>query len=134
MAHVPHILFVDDEINILSTIKRNLHQARIKWKFSYVQSAKAAMALLESTEKIDVVVTDVMMPEVNGYELVKTILEHHPDVHPLVLSGHCNKEDQLEFEKLQVPFFSKPFPIMELTTAISLLIGTHYMNGENKAC
>ncbi len=124
MPHIPHILFVDDELNILSTIKRNLHRSRIKWKISYVQTAQAALALLNSGEKIDVIVTDVMMPGMNGYELVETVMEHHPDVQPIVLSGQCDETDRLEFERMNIPFFAKPFPVVDLTNTISLLLST----------
>ncbi|NVK20336.1 MAG: response regulator [Methylocystaceae bacterium] len=122
MQDLPHILFVDDDLSILSSIKRNLHRSRIKWKFSYAQSGSAALTLLRESEKIDVVVTDVMMPGINGYELVQEIRKEYPDIHIIVLSGHCDAEDREEFEKIHIPFFTKPFPVLDLTTAISLLV------------
>jgi len=119
---MPSVLFVDDEKYILDSIKRSLRQMSEGWEFFYANSGEEAKEILDGPCHIDAVVTDVMMPGLNGYELVQYILDKHPETTPMVLSGHCKEADQLEFERMNVPFFQKPFPVEELTSTISMVL------------
>ncbi|WP_135078068.1 response regulator [Terasakiella sp. SH-1] len=117
---MPTVLFVDDEIEVINSTKRILHQMSGDWTFHYATSGEEAITLLEGPEQVDVCITDIMMPGINGYELVQLILDKHPETMPIVLSGLCEETDRLEFLRMKVPFFEKPFPIEELTSTISL--------------
>ncbi len=60
-----HILFVDDEANILQALKRMLHPYRQQWDMTFCSSGQAAIDLLRERE-FDVLVTDIRMPQVDG--------------------------------------------------------------------
>jgi putative two-component system response regulator len=66
------ILFVDDEPDILSAMRRMLHAYRDEWTLVFAVGALEALALLEST-RIDAVVTDVNMPGIDGLELLAKV-------------------------------------------------------------
>ncbi|WP_135078384.1 response regulator [Terasakiella sp. SH-1] len=113
------VLFVDDEENILNGIRRTLHQMGGTWEFLYATNGEEARDILEGPEHVDFVVTDIMMPGMNGYELIETIMDKYPDIKPIVISGKCDATDRLEFERMNIPFFKKPFSTMELALFIS---------------
>lgn len=79
------VLFVDDEVNILSSLKRGLHKE--EYKQIFVSSAKDALEELKKSE-VEVLVTDMRMPDMNGLELMKIVEKEYPDIVKIVLSGY----------------------------------------------
>jgi putative nucleotidyltransferase with HDIG domain len=82
-----HILFVDDEPNVLEGLKRMLRSQRSQWEVSFAQGGEAALALLDASP-FDVVVSDMRMPGVDGATLLNRVREQHPDIIRIILSGH----------------------------------------------
>lgn len=111
------VLFVDDEVNILRSIERSLiYENYIPY---YANSGKEALYIMED-KKIDVIVTDMRMPEMNGLELLKIITEKWPNTVKIVLSGYAQLPQILATVN-QVDIFrflTKPWSLEELTTAI----------------
>ena len=68
------ILFVDDEPNVLSGLRRMLYSLRNEWDMKFVSSGAEALQCL-SEAPFDVLVTDVRMPEMNGIELLQETIE-----------------------------------------------------------
>jgi len=120
---MPKVLFVDDETKVLDAINRNLHKKADNWTLLFADNGNKAKEVLEEHSDVKVIVTDIMMPNLNGYELIVDVLKSYPGISPIVLSGHCDEHDRLEFERLGIPFFSKPLEIDELIEAISKLFG-----------
>ena len=69
MSRKPHILFVDDERNVLDGLSRNLATEASRWDMTFCDSPEAALDL-HGAGQFDVVVVDMMMPGINGIELV----------------------------------------------------------------
>lgn len=78
------ILLVDDHSMIRQGLRSFLEEADI----SVVAEAKNGVEALEKLESIDidVLVTDIMMPEMDGIELVKQVKSKYPDLHVLALT------------------------------------------------
>ena len=74
------ILFVDDEPNILSGLKRMLRPQRKVWDVDFAVSGEAALAAMD-LEPFDIVVTDMRMPGMNGAELLAKVKERFDVVH-----------------------------------------------------
>jgi HD-like signal output (HDOD) protein len=83
------ILFVDDELNILHAMRRSFHSMRDQWSMDFVSSGAAA---LESLAKMpaDVVVSDMRMPGMDGWQLLAEVKKLYPQTVRLVLSGHAD--------------------------------------------
>lgn len=79
------VLFVDDEANVLSAIRRAVQDE--EYEALFAKSGKEALALLE-TENIAVLVTDMRMPEMDGLQLLKLAKEQFPATVRMVLSGY----------------------------------------------
>jgi len=80
------ILFVDDEPNILQGIKRSLHHMRSEWALSFAASGAEALALLQG-EPVDIIVSDLRMPSMNGFDLLTEVSQRHPGIKRVILSG-----------------------------------------------
>lgn len=101
-----NILFVDDEPNVLSAYTRMLRKS--PWRVLTAPSAEKALETLDE-ESINLVVTDMKMPQVHGIELVARIREKFEDLPIIVCSAyHGMKDDQsLQFHKI-AGFIEKP--------------------------
>ncbi|NHN30358.1 response regulator [Paenibacillus agricola] len=86
------ILIVDDEITVLKGLNKILSKHCPDYEIvNMVQSPHEALRIL--TEKaVDVVITDVKMPDMDGIELTKRIRAQYPDTTVVVLSGHSDFE------------------------------------------
>jgi len=78
------VLFVDDERNVLSSLER--HLLREPYRKLFANSAREALALLDG-EKIQVVCSDIRMPEMDGLEFLQEVRTRYPHIVRLVLSG-----------------------------------------------
>ncbi|MDG3582931.1 sigma-54-dependent transcriptional regulator [Galbibacter pacificus] len=115
--HKENILIVDDDIHILELLKRHL-QSLHYYTFKAV-SVKEALAILKS-KRIDLLITDIKMPEVDGFELIKYVSEHYPLLPVLVISGYISAKGALEMGKSGVvDYLVKPFTKEELKGAVA---------------
>lgn len=80
------VLFVDDEQLILNSMKRGLRNK--EYDCYYANSGKEALKILEKID-IDVVFSDMKMPEMNGLELLKIIETEYPDIIKGIISGYA---------------------------------------------
>jgi putative nucleotidyltransferase with HDIG domain len=102
-----NILFVDDESNVIQGILRMLRPMRKEWKIFSANSGKEALELMTG-QKIDVVVSDMRMPEMDGAELLEIVKDKYPQVIRIILSGQSEKEMILKSVKPAHQFLSKP--------------------------
>ena len=81
------VLFVDDEQRVLKSLKRGLISESYRTLFAL--SGKEALEIL-AAEPVQVIVSDMKMPEMNGLELLQEVAQKYPDVIRLVLSGYSH--------------------------------------------
>jgi HD-like signal output (HDOD) protein len=102
-----HILFVDDEPMILNGLRRMLHPLRTCWTMHFADSAAKALELLAEQE-VAVVVSDMRMPGMNGFELLKIIFKQWPQVIRVMLTGQPDKDIYCEVMTVSHYFLWKP--------------------------
>lgn len=91
--HTGKVLFVDDELNILKSIQRGfLHS---DFEVYTAESATDGLKILENQD-IDIVVTDYRMPEIDGFQFLKTVKKIFPEVNRVILSGFIEKSVAVE--------------------------------------
>lgn len=101
------ILFVDDEPRILSGIERMLFDMTDEWDMSFAESGAQALEHLENNS-VDVIVSDMRMPVMDGAELLKQVQAHYPTTVRIILSGHTDLEAALRAVPVAHQFLSKP--------------------------
>ncbi|HEY2685044.1 MAG TPA: response regulator [Steroidobacteraceae bacterium] len=81
------VLIVDDELDVRDAVKRVLERAG--YTVEAVESASEALESLRHTN-VDVVITDIIMPKVNGVEAIHEIRASFPRVKIIAISGGGN--------------------------------------------
>jgi len=120
------ILVVDDEASVLALARTILWRAG----FNVLDASNAAEALKISASHpsaIHVLLTDVLMPDMNGFELAGQVKAGRPDVRVLYMSGFT---DTVLLESTGrtlsgLPLIRKPFTAHRLVTTISGLLEDH---------
>ena len=125
--HQENILIVDDDINILELIQRHLHS--LNYHSYKAISVKEAIQILKDTQ-IDLLITDLKMPEVDGFQLIKYISEHYPELPKLVVTGYPSLDEAVNVMKSgAVDYLVKPFTKEELKEAVlKSFISKHKVN------
>lgn len=83
----PRILLVDDDREVLSSLERMLRRAEPSWEVLSVTSGEQALAVLDE-RTVDVLVTDLQMPTMNGFRLLNRVARSHPGTVRIVHSSH----------------------------------------------
>lgn len=116
------LLFVDDEPMVLQGLRRMLRSKRREWDMHFNESAKAALGVLAS-ERFDLVVSDMRMPEMSGATLLAHVRRDSPGTARFILSGFTEEEGILQAAGPAHQFMAKPCDPDTLQTAIGQTIG-----------
>jgi HD-like signal output (HDOD) protein/CheY-like chemotaxis protein len=103
------ILFVDDEPLFLHSLRSVMRKHRTMWDMSFASSAEEALELLAATP-VDVVVSDMRMPHMDGAEFLRRVQELDPGAARLVLSGHADPEMLERAAPVAQQYLVKPCP------------------------
>lgn len=112
------ILFVDDEAKVLEGLRRMLRPQRQEWDMLFAAGSGEALTYLERTA-VDVVVTDMRMPGVDGASLLELVRDRFPGVIRIVLSGQFAVESGLRAVPVAHQFLTKPCDPEKLKSAIA---------------
>jgi putative nucleotidyltransferase with HDIG domain len=114
------ILFVDDEPLVLNGLQRTLRKMRDVWDITFVSSAREALAILEHNS-MDVIISDMKMPEMDGSQLLAEVKQRHPHIVRLILSGHVEQETTLHSIQFAHQCLSKPCDVELLKQTLAKL-------------
>ena len=112
------LIFVDDESRVLQGLQRQLHGMRNEWKMNFMDSGAKALEFM-AANPVDVVVSDMMMPVMDGAQLLTEVMKRHPNTVRIVLSGHADRESILRLVGPAHQYLSKPCNAEELRSAIA---------------
>ena len=114
------VLLADDEPAI-----RGLIKAFLGPRFDVIEAAngKEALALVPDATKLGLLITDELMPEMEGHELSRLLRIQNPDLRVLYLTGHADhlfamKDRMWDLEA----YLDKPFTRKSLNEAVALLV------------
>ncbi|MFC1489692.1 PAS domain S-box protein [Candidatus Latescibacterota bacterium] len=113
------IMIVDDEEEVRSITRLQLEH--IGYKVILVPGGKKAVSIYEKRrDEIDLVLLDVIMPEMDGLETFKKLKIMNPDIKTIVMSGFSKKGKASDLLNLGAQgFVQKPFRLAELSETIS---------------
>ena len=110
------ILLVDDEHDFVELLSH-----RIQARGTQVDTAASGREAIQKVEQggYDAVILDLAMPEMDGIETLRRLLEKNPDLQVILLTGHASLEKGIEAMKFgAMDFLEKPARIQELMEKI----------------
>jgi two-component system response regulator MprA len=112
---VATILVVDDEVAIREAIRRLLEAQQ----HTYLGAADGVEALKAlAGDAVDVAIVDLMMPHMDGLELLRQMRDKHAGVKVIVISAFDEIMDLAERQKAVVATLKKPFELADLANAL----------------
>jgi len=85
------VLFVDDDPVVLASLRNLFHRERKTWHMQFASGGHEALAELDASP-VDVVVTDMRMPRMDGAELLQRVTHSLPDSGRIVLTGYSEPD------------------------------------------
>ena len=114
----PTILFVDDEQAVLDGLYRRLWEYEDQWRMMFAVNAATALRMMDE-HGVDVVITDLRMPGMDGAALLHEVSRRHPMAVRFVLSGYSDRDAIFRAVGPAHQYFVKPCDPEILAKAVS---------------
>jgi HD-like signal output (HDOD) protein len=101
------IVFVDDELKLLQGMRRSLHAMRREWDMDFALSGVDALTLLKASPA-DVIVSDMRMPGMDGWQLLTEVKKLYPQTVRLILSGDAEATSIMRAVGMAHQYLAKP--------------------------
>jgi DNA-binding NtrC family response regulator len=121
------LLLVDDDLSVREMETEVLR--RQGYTVLETESAAEALRLAASNPMIDLLITDLLMPEADGLDLTRRFCALHPGTPVLVISGSLpllHVRDKLDLSRFE--FLPKPFHLDELLNKVHTLLGMSFLS------
>lgn len=120
-ASKAHILYVEDDESLRFVTLDNLELSG--YQVTFCEDGQKAMDVIRSGQKFDLCILDVMLPEVDGFDLAKAIRERDEQVPIIFLSAKSMKQDRIHGLSIGADdYMTKPFSIEELLLKIEIFL------------
>jgi len=126
-----NLLFVDDEPNVLQGLQRQLRPMRHEWDMNFIQGGQKALEFMCS-RAVDIVISDMMMPGMDGSQLLTEVAKRHPQTVRIILSGHAEREAVMRLVGPAHQYLSKPCDADELRKAIARALALRDLLGNER--
>jgi len=116
MERILNVLVVDDEQVVLDSIIK--HLKKDNFTIHTALTAKAGLDILE-TGKMDIILTDLMMPEMDGLQFMKEVKDRDPHTPVIMITGYATINTALQATELGAfDYIAKPFTKSELRSVL----------------
>jgi len=109
------VLLVEDEDMVRAVAERAL--SRQGYKVLTANDGEQGLEVLGGDEKIDLLISDVVMPNMDGPSMVARARASHPDLPVLFMSGYAEEQLRKSIDIANVAFLPKPFSVSQLAEA-----------------
>ncbi len=117
------VLIVDDEETLTWSMARSLSKDREKYEVIIANNGGEALNLLKKN-KIDLVISDIRMPDINGLDLLVKIKKEYPQTKVIIMTAYGSSDVQKEANRRgSLYYVEKPFEISDIRKIIIDLIG-----------
>ncbi|MCA1764901.1 MAG: response regulator [Desulfobulbaceae bacterium] len=115
------VLIVDDEEDLLWSLQNNLCNDSLQVDILVASSGEQALEVLNGSEQVDLVITDIKMPGISGLDLLIEIKNRYPYTSVIIMTAFPSNEYKREaILKGSLHFLEKPFDINGLREMVSL--------------
>lgn len=110
------VLVAEDEPMLRAVVRETLRRAGL----AVIEAADgiAGLEVLRSDRPIDVLLTDVKMPGLNGYQLAEAALSLRPALRVMLMTGFTDEAMPDAIRKASIPVIRKPFNFATLATSV----------------
>ncbi|HSF31839.1 MAG TPA: sigma-54 dependent transcriptional regulator [Candidatus Tectomicrobia bacterium] len=120
-SQAPKILIVDDDPGMAETCAKLFR--RQGWIPLLAKSGKEALAHLEADSSIEIVLTDLIMPELSGVELLQAVKRHDPRLEVILMTGYGTIPTAVEAMRLgAADYITKPFDKTEILAVVEKIL------------
>jgi len=124
-----NILIIEDDQRIAELIQRGLEEQGFATTLAYDGLSGKKLALQNN---YDLIITDIILPKINGLDLCKQIRENRPDTPVIMLTALGTTDDKVEgFDAGADDYLVKPFEMRELLVRIRALLKRHNKTANN---
>ena len=122
---VKTILVVDDDPDLIYTIRMGFENIDKNYKILGAESGKKCLELLKNNEIPDLILLDIMMPEMNGWDVAAEIKKNPKwsGIPIVFLTAQSDAFSRTFGGIVSADYITKPFEIMELKESIDRLLG-----------
>jgi HD-like signal output (HDOD) protein len=113
-----HLLLVDDEPMVLTGLQRSLRSMRDEWEMECAIGGVEALEVM-ARQPIDVIVTDMRMPGMDGAQLLNEVRRRSPETVRVALSGQCDRQTVMSAIGSTHQYISKPCDAQQLKDTIN---------------
>ncbi len=125
-----HLLLIDDEPKLLQSL--TMIFTGEGYEVDVAKMGDEGEKLFKQG-KYDLILTDLMMPDQTGIDLMKKLLEYDPDASIMLMTAYGTVETAVEAMKLgAVDYISKPFSVDEITLRVARIMDSLKVRKENK--
>jgi two-component system response regulator GlrR len=120
----PKLVLIDDEPGVLRAL--SLLLTAMQYSVTSFNSPIAGLAYIKSSSDIDIVVSDLRMPEISGEAVLKAVKEDNQTMPVIIMSGHATTIDMQSLKAAGLDAFkSKPLTPAQFTQAVDTAVGNY---------
>jgi YesN/AraC family two-component response regulator len=117
------VLIVDDEETLTWSMSKSLSKDREKYEVIVANNGKEALDQLRKND-IDLVISDIRMPDINGLDLLVRVKKEFPKIKFIIMTAYGSSDVQKEANRRgAIVYIEKPFEINDIRKIIIELIG-----------
>ena len=124
------LLLVDDDESIRRILGEHLKQQG--YRVYLAESGSKALEVL-GKERIDIVITDIRMPGMDGFEVLKRVREKSPDTEVIVVTGYGDIDGEVQaLQEGAFDYFTKPLNVHDITASLQRTAAFFILQQENE--
>ena len=112
------VLLIDDDVSFLRDLAEGLHISSRATNVITADNAEKAIQILR-TAVMDVIITDLNMPGINGFELIQRVQRQFPHIPVIIMSAYARTMVQDRLQGIRyAEYIEKPLDLAEIADAI----------------
>jgi len=120
LSRAPHVLVIEDNAELAFGLRNNLEIEG--YRVSVAGDGRAGLALADA-DRPDLIVLDLMLPGLDGFNVLRSLRERKRTVPVLILTARGQEEDKVRGLKLGADdYVTKPFGLLELLARVEALL------------
>lgn len=121
---VKKVMIVDDDLGVIFTVKHGIEELDKDYEITTANSGEECFDLLETNKIPDLILLDIMMPDISGWEVYKKLKENElwKNIPVVFLTARIDRIAKNAGDLLAQDYIEKPFKVPELKERIDKIL------------